>query len=368
MKLVKVGWLGLADVVIRDLVKVFGKTVAVDGLSLEISDGEFVCLLGPSGCGKTTTFRCIAGLERPGSGEIYIGGELVNDLPPQKRDIAMVFQSFALYPSMNVYENLAFPLRKRKLPEQEINFRIKRIAEILRMENLLYRDPLTLSGGEKQRVALGRALVREPRVLLLDEPLLNLDAKLREIMRGELKELQKRLKITTIFATPDPVEAMSMADRIAVMKDGKLQQYDTPENLYNKPKNLFVAEFTSITSPNIILCYIEKSRDGVVLRIGGSAIYIESYTLLSKLQEEKLELPRKATLFIRSSDVNVDTKPFEGSLGRAKVKNLQYLGSKTLYELSFDDIIIKALSNRSDLKIGSEVWFSFNIDKTILFA
>jgi multiple sugar transport system ATP-binding protein len=360
--------LGLADVVIRDLIKVFGKTVAVDGLSLEISDGEFVCLLGPSGCGKTTTLRCIAGLERPDDGEIYIGGELVNDLPPQKRDIAMVFQFYAIYPGMSVYENLAFPLKMRKYPKEEIKRRVIEIAKMLKIEHLLERDAISLHPSEKQRVALGRALVREPRVLLLDEPLSNLDAKLREIMRSELKELQKRLKITTIFATPDPIEAMSMADRIAVMKDGKLQQYDTPENLYNKPKNLFVAEFISVTSPNIISCHIEKSGDDVVLRIGSSAIYIKSHILFSKLQERKLELPCKVTLFIRSSDVNVDTKPFEGSLGRAKIKHLQYLGSKTLYELSIDDTIIKALSNRSDLEIGSEVWFSLNIDKIILFA
>jgi len=348
----------LADVVIRDLTKVFGKTVAVDGLSLEISDGEFVCLLGPSGCGKTTTLRCIAGLERPDSGEIYIGGELVNDLPPQKRDIAMVFQSFALYPNMSVYENLAFPLRKRKLPEQEISFRIKRIAEILKIEHLLYRNPLTLSGGEKQRVALGRALVREPRVLLLDEPLSNLDAKLREIMRSELKELQKRLKITTIFVTHDQVEAMSMADRIAVMKDGKLQQYDTPENLYNKPKNLFVAEFIGTPTMNFIKVSLDIVEGSLLFETGATDLIEE----LSKRSSGK-----KVVIGIRPEDIHVYKEKVPYSK-KAQVKLIEPLGEEKLLHLDVDDTIVRALVPvEFSAESGDVLYISFEKDRIHIF-
>jgi multiple sugar transport system ATP-binding protein len=355
MKLVKVGWLGLADVVIRDLVKVFGKTVAVDGLSLEISDGEFVCLLGPSGCGKTTTLRCIAGLERPGSGEIYIGGELVNDLPPQKRDIAMVFQFYAIYPGMNVYENLAFPLKMRKYPKEEIKRRVVEIAKMLKIEHLLERDAVSLHPSEKQRVALGRALVREPRVLLLDEPLSNLDAKLREIMRGELKELQKRLKITTIFVTHDQVEAMSMADRIAVMKDGKLQQYDTPENLYNKPKNLFVAEFIGTPTMNFIKVSLE---DSFLFEIGATDLAEE----LSKRSSSK-----KVVIGIRPEDIHV----YKGKVPyskKAQVKLIEPWGEEKLLHLHMDNTIIRALIPiEFSAKPGDILYISFEKDRIHIF-
>ena len=207
----------MVNVRVVNLTKRFGNVVAVDRVTFEVKDKEFVVLLGPSGSGKTTTLRIIAGLETPDEGEIYIGGQLVNDLPPKDRDVAMVFQSYALYPHMTVYENLAFPLKIRKFPKAEIDKKVKEVAELLRISHLLNRKPKQLSGGEQQRVALGRALVREPKVFLMDEPLSNLDAKLRVYMRAELKKMQKELGITTIYVTHDQAEAMTMADRIAAV-------------------------------------------------------------------------------------------------------------------------------------------------------
>jgi len=259
----------LAGVRVVGLRKVFDKkTVAVDGVSFEVKDGEFVILLGPSGCGKTTTLRCIAGLETPDEGEIYIGDRLVNDLPPKDRDIAMVFQSYALYPHMTVYDNLAFPLKMRKYPKDEIDKRVKEVARLLRIEDLLDRKPRQLSGGQQQRVALGRALVRNPQVWLMDEPLSNLDAKLRVYMRAELKKLQKDLGITTIYVTHDQAEAMAMGDRIAVMDKGKILQYDEPHVVYEKPANIFVAGFLGSPPMNFVDATIVERDSQIILDAG----------------------------------------------------------------------------------------------------
>ena len=249
----------MSKVKVVNLVKKFDKTVAVDGISFDVKDGEFIVLLGPSGCGKTTTLRCIAGLETPDEGEIYIDDKLVNDLPPKDRDVAMVFQSYALYPHMTVYGNLAFPLKMRKLPKDEIDKKVKEVAKLLNIDHLLDRKPRQLSGGEMQRVALGRALVRTPRVFLMDEPLSNLDAKLRVYMRAELKKLQRDLKITTIYVTHDQAEAMAMADRIAVMNKGKILQYSEPHDVYEKPANLFVAGFIGSPPMNFIKASIVEN-------------------------------------------------------------------------------------------------------------
>src|SRR6185503_8556840 len=236
----------------RNVSKDFGGACVVDDLSLEIRDGEFVVLLGPSGCGKTTTLRMLAGLETVSSGEIYIGGERVNDVPTQHRDLAMVFQSYALYPHMTIAENIGYPLRVRKIEKNERADRVHRVAAMLEIEPLLERKPRQLSGGERQRVALARAIVREPRAYLMDEPLSNLDARLRVQMRGELKRLQHELGTTTIYVTHDQAEAMTLASRVAVMRKGRLQQFDTPMNIYNYPVNRFVAEFVGSPSMNFI--------------------------------------------------------------------------------------------------------------------
>jgi ABC-type sugar transport system ATPase subunit len=229
-----------------------GGTVAVDELSLEIADGEFMILVGSSGCGKTTALRMIAGLEKPTSGAIRIGERVVNDVSARERDIAMVFQNYALYPHMTVARNLAYPLRQRRMPRREIDRRVREVAEMLSLEELLKRRPAQLSGGQRQRVAMGRALVREPEVFLLDEPLSNLDAKLRIQMRAELKRLHARLGITTIYVTHDQVEAMTLGDRLAVISDGKLQQLGDPQEVYDHPANVFVAGFIGSPPMNLL--------------------------------------------------------------------------------------------------------------------
>jgi multiple sugar transport system ATP-binding protein len=243
----------MARVELREVTKVYEKdVVAVNRASIHVKDKEFVVLVGPSGCGKSTTLRMVAGLEEASSGEIYIGDRLVNDVPPKDRDIAMVFQNYALYPHMTVYENMAFGLKLRKYPKAEIESRVNEAAKILGIEDFLNRKPKALSGGQRQRVAVGRAIVRKPQVFLFDEPLSNLDAKLRVQMRTEISKLRNRLETTMIYVTHDQVEAMTMGDRIVVMKDGYVQQIDTPLNLYNYPKNKFVAGFIGSPAMNFV--------------------------------------------------------------------------------------------------------------------
>lgn len=243
----------MASVKLVNLSKTFEKNViAVNKANIDIADKEFVILVGPSGCGKSTTLRMIAGLEDITEGEIYIDDRLVNDVPPKDRDIAMVFQNYALYPHMTVYENMAFGLKLRKFPKKEIEARVKEAAEILEIEKLLNRKPKALSGGQRQRVAVGRAIVRKPKVFLFDEPLSNLDAKLRVQMRTEISKLHLKLETTMIYVTHDQMEAMTMGDRIVVMKDGWVQQIDTPLNLYNKPINKFVAGFIGSPAMNFM--------------------------------------------------------------------------------------------------------------------
>jgi ABC-type sugar transport system ATPase subunit len=253
----------VASVTYENVWKSFDGTVAVQDFSLEVAEGEFIVLVGPSGCGKSTALRMLAGLERISDGRILIGERVVNNVAPGARDIAMVFQSYALYPHMTVYDNLAFGLRNQRLPKPEIDERVKRAGEILQLTNLLKRKPKQLSGGQRQRVALGRAIVREPVAFLMDEPLSNLDAKLRVETRGEILKLQRRLGTTTIYVTHDQVEAMTMGDRIAVMRDGVLQQVGVPEELYERPRNVFVASFIGSPSMNLV-------PGGAIPGLGGS--------------------------------------------------------------------------------------------------
>ena len=247
----------MAEVTLKALTKSFKNITAVNSMDLAIRDGEFMVFVGPSGCGKTTALRMIAGLEEPTDGEILIGDRLVNDVSPKDRDIAMVFQNYALYPHMSVYDNMAFGLKLRKVPKAEIKSRVDEVAGMLGLQQLLDRKPKALSGGQRQRVALGRAIVRKPQVFLMDEPLSNLDAKLRVQTRNEIIKLHRRLGVTTIYVTHDQVEAMTMGDRITVMKDGLIQQVDTPLNLYNKPVNMFVAGFIGSPAMNFIQGKVE---------------------------------------------------------------------------------------------------------------
>ncbi len=258
----------MVEVRLINLTKRFGKVVAVDHVNLDIRDGEFMVLLGPSGCGKTTTLRCIAGLEIPDEGRVYFGDEDVTYLPPKDRNVSMVFQSYAVWPHMSVFDNIAFPLKIKKYPESEIKQRVRWAAELLRIEDLLDRYPHQLSGGQRQRVAVARAIVVEPRVLLMDEPLSNLDALLRVMMRSELKKLQRRIMVTTIYVTHDQVEAMTMADRIAVMNEGKIMQVGTPEEIYNRPANLFVAGFIGSPRMNFFDVTVEEKDGQIVLDAG----------------------------------------------------------------------------------------------------
>ncbi|MDE2789959.1 MAG: sn-glycerol-3-phosphate ABC transporter ATP-binding protein UgpC [Paracoccaceae bacterium] len=256
----------MAEVVLRNLTKRWGDFVGVDNQSLEIRDREFLVLLGPSGCGKTTTMRMIAGLEEPTGGEIWIGDRQVNDDLPKDRDVAMVFQNYGLYPHMTVYDNIAYPLKVRGTPRSEIRHRVEAAATKVELAQFLDRKPRALSGGQRQRVALARAIVRTPKVFLMDEPLSNLDAKLRVTMRAELKHLSRELMITTIYVTHDQIEAMTLADRVAVMKSGIIQQLGTPDEIYNNPANLFVAGFIGSPPMNLITGSI---RDGMFVTSGG---------------------------------------------------------------------------------------------------
>jgi multiple sugar transport system ATP-binding protein len=251
----------MAGIVLERVSKVFASdVVAVDDLSLEIGDGEFMVLVGPSGCGKSTILRILAGLEEVTAGEVYIDGRQVTDLPPKQRDVAMVFQNYALYPHMSVEQNLGFGLKLRKTPKAEIRRRVADAAKILGLEPLLARKPVALSGGQRQRVAMGRAMVREPKAFLMDEPLSNLDAKLRVQMRAQLAKLHDTLMTTTVYVTHDQVEAMTLGERVAVMRDGVLQQVDTPQNLYGNPSNLFVAAFIGSPPMNLVEAKVTDGR------------------------------------------------------------------------------------------------------------
>ena len=259
----------MAEVLLKNITKRWDDFIAVDNQSLDIKDKEFLVLLGPSGCGKTTTMRMIAGLEDPTDGEVWIGDRMVNDDLPKDRDIAMVFQNYGLYPHMSVFDNIAYPLKVRGIPKAEIATRVDRAAEQVELTDFLDRKPRALSGGQRQRVALARAIVRTPKVFLMDEPLSNLDAKLRVSMRAELKHLSRELKITTIYVTHDQIEAMSLADRVAVMRDGVIQQLGTPDEIYNDPANMFVAGFIGSPAMNLIGGSI---RNGMFLTSDGTPL------------------------------------------------------------------------------------------------
>ncbi len=314
----------MAGIRLVDVTKRFGDTIAVREMNLDVKDGELVVFLGPSGCGKTTTLRSIAGLEHPEEGDIFIDDVRVNHLRPADRDIAFVFQFYALYPHLTVYENIAFPLRAIKLDKQETDTRVRNVARILHIADHLDRKPSRLSGGEMQRVALGRAMVRRPKVFLMDEPLTNLDAKLRVEMRAELKHLQNKLGTTTIYVTHDQVEAMSLGDRIAVMKDGELQQIGPTEEVYHQPANLFVAGFMG--SPPMNLLPVQLHQDGQ-LQIEHTPI---KFPLLSEARRKIRDAQQELILGIRPENISLDHQhgDFE-----APVHLVEPLGSDTLVDL-----------------------------------
>ena len=270
----------MAEITLESLTKIYPDgTKAVSDLRLDVPTGEFVVFVGPSGCGKTTALRMVAGLESITSGRVMIDGQVVNDLPPKDRDIAMVFQNYALYPHMNAAKNMGFPLKMRGLPQGEIETRVKEAARILGLEDSLHKKPRTLSGGQRQRVAMGRAIVRNPQAFLMDEPLSNLDAKLRVEMRAEISRIQRDLGVTTIYVTHDQVEAMTMGDRVAVMRSGLLQQIAVPKELYERPRNLFVAEFIGSPAMNLVMARVERTDGEVWAVFGPHRLRLEQTTL-----------------------------------------------------------------------------------------
>ena len=382
----------MARVRLEKVVKKYGKVLAVDHVDLDIRDGEFFSLLGPSGCGKTTTLRLIAGLEFPDEGFIYIDDRVVNDVHPKDRDIAMVFQNYALYPHMTVFENIAFPLESRRkalnLSKDEIKKRVLETARFLGIEELLDRYPSQLSGGQQQRVALARALVRKPKVWLLDEPLSNLDAKLRVLMRGELKRLQKQLGITTIYVTHDQVEAMGMADRIAVMNKGRVAQVGTPDELYSRPADTFVATFIGSPPMNLIQCTVVEKQpleyvvpvelEGGILGAGrvSTSIVLECREGLTIPLEPSLgskllgEGESEVYLGVRPEDTLVFKEAKQG-LGvlKTRVEVVEPLGSETILNIKMGEDLLKIRQPAGMVfQPGEEVYLEFNLRKALLFS
>jgi multiple sugar transport system ATP-binding protein len=357
----------MASVTYEHVTKRFGDILAVSDLDVHIADKEFLVFVGPSGCGKSTSLRMLAGLEEISEGNIYIGDRLVNDVPPKDRDIAMVFQSYALYPHMSVYDNMAFGLKLRKTPKQEIDRRVHEAAQILGIENLLDRKPKQLSGGQRQRVAVGRAIVREPNVFLMDEPLSNLDAKLRVQARAEISKLHQRLETTFIYVTHDQVEAMTMGTRIAVLKDGILQQIDSPQTLYDTPANVFVAGFIGSPSMNFFEAQLVE-RDGKVV--------VDCRAFILEVPEDRATIFRqhlgKEVIFgIRPEDTHDPEYAPPGikeARVEAKVDVTELMGNEVItYLVREGTEFLGRFDPRTDARVGKTMQVAFNMDRMHVF-
>ena len=357
----------MASVTFDHVWKRFGDFIALNDLNIEIADKEFLVLVGPSGCGKTTALRCLAGLEEISEGRVLIGDQTVNDVAPKDRDIAMVFQSYALYPHMTVFDNMAFGLKLRKVPKEEIKRRVGEAADILGIGHLLLRKPRELSGGQRQRVAVGRAIVREPKVFLFDEPLSNLDAKLRVQTRAEISKLHHNLKTTFIYVTHDQTEAMTMATRIAVMNKGILQQLDSPQELYDKPNNLFVAGFIGSPAMNFFPCHIRK---------GDNKLFVEAEGFRLEIPEKRAKIyqglvDREVIFGIRPEDIfnpvfappGISAAPVE-----AKVDVTELMGNEIfLYLVAGNTSFVARVDPRTRFTIGEKVQLTFNMENFHIF-
>ncbi|BCM21383.1 ABC transporter ATP-binding protein [Mesorhizobium sp. J8] len=354
----------MSHVVLKDLVKTYGGFKAVNEVSLTVNDGEFVALVGPSGCGKTTTLNLVAGLTSVTSGDIVIGDRVVNDLDPKDRDIAMVFQNYALYPQKSVYMNLAFPLQMRKLPRDEIDKKVREAARVLDMTQLLERKPRELSGGQQQRVALGRALVRDPAVFLMDEPLSNLDAKLRVQMRSEIKRFHQDLKATIIYVTHDQLEAVTMADRMAVMNGGYLQQYDSPAQVFAHPANMFVASFVGSPAMSLIPLEASTANGGTVLTSA------EGWSLdLSQLNARKVQkaTTRKVVLGARHSTIKLHKSAVAGAIP-AKAYTVEPTGDVTFVQAFLSGAVVNiSVSPNVAVAPDEQIWLEFDQERMHLF-
>lgn len=367
----------LTTLSIRNLTKKYGHLIALENFSLEISSGEFMVLLGPSGCGKTTVLRCIAGLTDITSGEIYIGGELVNKLPPKDRDVAMVFQNYSLYPHMNVYDNIAFPLKMRRVQKTKINESVQKIAKLLDIDNLLGRKPKEISGGQMQRVALGRALVREPKIFLMDEPLSNLDAKLRTEMRVEIKKLQEKVGITTLYITHDQAEAMSMADNVGIMDSGKLLQLDSPQKVYTEPANRFVAGFIGVPPMNFLKFKIIR-ESSLFLKFDDNNSYQQDNRSIIKIPDTLARnlsniLEETIMLGIRPKDIILlgDGEDFDGLILKGETAYVESLGDDSIAEVKLGESLLKIsnVTSRNETPIvGKEAKIGIKYDKIKLFT
>ena len=360
----------MASLSLRNVYKRYpGGVTAVTDFNLEIKDKEFIILVGPSGCGKSTTLRMVAGLEEISDCEIYIGDRLVNDVAPKDRDIAMVFQNYALYPHMTVFDNMAFGLKLRKTPKDEIRRRVEEAARILDIEHLLERKPKALSGGQRQRVALGRAIVREPKVFLMDEPLSNLDAKLRVQMRIEIAKLHQRLGTTIIYVTHDQTEAMTLGTRIVVMKDGIVQQVDTPQTLYARPTNLFVAGFMGSPQMNLLDAKVTKDGSDVKLTFGEHTIKVPEGKAKRLIDGGYVD---KTVVFgIRPEDVHDEQSFIEASRDSiidTTVKVYELLGAEVLLYFDVDQYTLTARVNpRTTARPGDKVRFAIDLNKMHIF-
>ncbi len=357
----------MASVTYDHVTKRFGDVIAVNDLTIEIADKEFLVFVGPSGCGKTTSLRLLAGLEEITEGNIYIGDRLVNDVAPKDRDIAMVFQSYALYPHMSVYDNMAFGLKLRKTPKAEIDRRVKEAAAMLGIEDLLDRKPKQLSGGQRQRVALGRAIVREPAVFLMDEPLSNLDAKLRVATRAELSKLHQRLETTFIYVTHDQMEAMTMGTRICVLRDGILQQVDTPQVLYTAPGNIFVAGFIGSPAMNFFDVTVTGTKDEMYLDGGTFKVRVPAHRAPALVDY----LGKQIVFGIRPEDIHdpeYAPPAIAGAPVKAKVDVTELMGNEIfLYLLTGPKMFIARVDPRTSARVGQEVEVLFNMDNMHAF-
>lgn len=348
----------MATVGIKKVVKAYGDIEIVHGIDLEINDGEFVVLLGPSGCGKSTTLRMIAGLEEISGGEISIGGRVVNDVAPKDRQIAMVFQNYALYPHMTVFQNMAFGLKLQKVPKEEIKKQVDRAAKMLELHPLLERKPAALSGGQRQRVAMGRAMVRTPSVFLFDEPLSNLDAKLRTQMRMEIQKMHKQLKTTTVYVTHDQIEAMTLANRIVIMRDGYIEQVGTPKDVFDNPNNMFVATFIGSPAMNMIKMRSKSADGGLVL---------ESPSLSIKVPEKsghQLKPNMDVIMGIRPTDIAL-ANPHDGIPDSLKfdatVEVSELLGAEALLDTKVGDLEIIAIVDGKDMpELDAKIKLAFD--------